>query len=204
MTKATALKQPMSCGISQRSTMHILNTVSNLVYQPTHIFSAFPQPDFDFEPSFTLHTRSAMADPLSIGASVLAIVTAAVQSVKSLNDTVARYKGRDRTLHRLQNELQDVSGILTTLKEAIMAEASISALLKGPVGRCSEVCQEFKQSMLSFSEKSKTGIRDWAKLEFMRGDINEFIDTISGYKSTIAVGLALVTLYVGLSFLEIS
>jgi hypothetical protein len=52
--------------------------------------------------------------------------------------------------------------------------------------------------MLSFKEKSKTGIRDWAKLEFMRGDINEFIDTISGYKSTIAVGLGIVTLYVSL------
>ena len=39
-------------------------------------------------------------------------------------------------------------------------------------------------------------MRDWAKLEFMRGDINEFIDTISGYKSTIAVGLGIITLYV--------
>lgn len=39
-------------------------------------------------------------------------------------------------------------------------------------------------------------MRDWAKLEFMRGDINEFIDTISGYKSTIAAGLGIVTLHV--------
>ncbi|KAL5400238.1 hypothetical protein PMIN03_012548 [Paraphaeosphaeria minitans] len=135
-----------------------------------------------------------MADPLSITASVLAIVTAAVQSVKSLNDTVSRYKGRDRTLQRLQNELRDVCGILDSLQEAIQAEASVSALLKGPVGRCSDICQEFEQSMRSFNEKSKTGVRDWAKLEFMRGDINEFIDTISGYKSTIAVGLGLITI----------
>lgn len=140
-----------------------------------------------------------MADPLSITASVLTIVTAAVQSVKSLNDTVSRYKGRDRTLQRLQNELRDVCGILDSLKEAIQAEASVSALLKGPVGRCSDICQEFEQSMRSFNEKSKTGVRDWAKLEFMRGDINEFIDTISGYKSTIAVGLGLITMCVSLS-----
>jgi hypothetical protein len=144
----------------------------------------------------TPHTRFLMADPLSITASLLAIATAAVQSVKSLNDTISRYKGRDRTLQRLQNELRDVSGILDSLKEAILAEVSISPLLKGPVGRCSEVCREFEQSMLSFSEKTKTGIRDWAKLEFMRGDINEFIDTISGYKSTIAVGLGIITLSV--------
>ncbi|KAF2851223.1 hypothetical protein T440DRAFT_467949, partial [Plenodomus tracheiphilus IPT5] len=135
-----------------------------------------------------------MADPLSITASILAIATAAAQSVKSLNDTVSRYKGRDRTLQRLQDELRDVSNILDSLKEAVQAEASISALLQGPVGRCSKVCQEFEQSMLSFKEKSKTGIRDWAKLEFMRGDINEFIDTISGYKATIAVGLGIITI----------
>ncbi|KAL1598066.1 hypothetical protein SLS59_007076 [Nothophoma quercina] len=48
--------------------------------------------------------------------------------------------------------------------------------------------------MKSFNQKTKAGFRDWAKLEFMRGDINEFIDTISGYKSTIAVGLGTITI----------
>ncbi|KAJ5982788.1 hypothetical protein N7451_012888 [Penicillium sp. IBT 35674x] len=32
-------------------------------------------------------------------------------------------------------------------------------------------------------------------MEFMRGDIHEFIDTISGYKSTISVGLGTLTIY---------
>jgi hypothetical protein len=137
-----------------------------------------------------------MAEPLSVSASTLAVTTAAAQSVKSLNDTISRYEGRDRTLQRLQSELHNVSGILDSLKEAILAEASVSVLLQGPVRRCSELCREFEQSMLSFSKKSKTSIQDWAKLEFMRGDINEFIDTISGYKSTIAVGLSSITLYV--------
>jgi hypothetical protein len=176
--------------------MRILNAVRNSTFQAAHPFSVFPRPVIDVKLILTLNTYPLMADPLSITVSILAITIAAVQSVKSLNDTISRYKGRDRTLQRLQNELQDVLGILDSLKEAILAEASVSALLKGPVGRCSEVCQEFKQSMLSFSAKSKTGFRDWAKLEFMRGDINEFIDTISGYKSTIAVGLGIITLYV--------
>jgi hypothetical protein len=47
-----------------------------------------------------------------------------------------------------------------------------------------------------FSEKSKTGFRDWTKMEFMRGDINEFIGTVGGYKSTISVGLGIVTMLV--------
>ncbi|EER40864.1 conserved hypothetical protein [Histoplasma capsulatum H143] len=72
---------------------------------------------------------------------------------------------------------------------------SILALLQGPIDRCSQVCREFEQSMKIFSGKSKTGFRDWTKMEFMRGDINEFIDTIAGYKSTISVGLGTITMH---------
>jgi hypothetical protein len=139
-----------------------------------------------------------MADPLSVTASVVALVTVTVQSVKSLHDTVARFKGRNKTLQRLQDELQGIITVLVSLKEVAHTEASISTLLQGPIDRCSEVCQEFKQSMESFSQKTKASFCDWAKLEFMRGDINEFIDTISGYKSTIAVGLGTITMYVSL------
>ncbi|EDN05564.1 predicted protein [Histoplasma mississippiense (nom. inval.)] len=39
------------------------------------------------------------------------------------------------------------------------------------------------------------GFRDWTKMEFMRGDINEFIDTIVGYELTILVGLGTVTMH---------
>ncbi|PGG96336.1 hypothetical protein GX51_07866 [Blastomyces parvus] len=72
---------------------------------------------------------------------------------------------------------------------------SILALLQGPIGRCSQVCREFEQSMKIFSGKSKMGFRDWTKMEFMKGDINEFIDTIAGYKSTISVGLGTITMH---------
>jgi hypothetical protein len=133
-------------------------------------------------------------DPLSITVSVLAIVTAAIQSTKSLYETVGRFKDRDKTLTRLQNELKDLINILNSLTQAINTEASVLELLQGPIDRCSQVCHDFEQSMKVFSGKSKTGFRDWAKMEFMRGDINEFIDTITGYKSTISVALGIITL----------
>jgi hypothetical protein len=135
-------------------------------------------------------------DPLSITASVVAIIAAAIQSVDALHATVSRYKGRDRTLQRLQNELDDILGILESLEQIIHTEATMSELLQGPIDRCSKLCEQFKQTMDSFSQKSNTGLRDWAKLEFMRGDINEFIDTISGYKSTISVGMGAITMFV--------
>jgi hypothetical protein len=137
-----------------------------------------------------------MADPLSITASLLAVITAAVQSTKALRETIIRFKDRDKTLSRLQNELQDLVIILDSLQQVIGTEASMLALLQGPIERCTQVCREFEQSMETFDRKSKTGFRDWTKMEFMRGDINEFIDTISGYKSTISVGLGTVTMFV--------
>ena len=137
-----------------------------------------------------------MADPLSITASLLAVITAAIQSTKVLRETITRFKDRDKTLGRLQNELCDLVNILDSLTQVVDTEASMLALLKGPIERCTQVCSDFAKSMEAFSRKSKTGFRDWTKMEFMRGDIHEFIDTISGYKSTISVGLGTLTMFV--------
>lgn len=137
-----------------------------------------------------------MADPLSITASLLAISTAAVQTIKSLCETVKRYKDRNKTLRRLQDELDDLTKILESLTKVTAADESLLAILQNPVGRCAQLCHDFEVSMERFGTKSKAGFKDWTKLEFMRGDINEFIETISGYKSTIAVGLGIVTMSV--------
>ncbi|KAE8138644.1 hypothetical protein BDV38DRAFT_244204 [Aspergillus pseudotamarii] len=135
-----------------------------------------------------------MADPLSVTASAVGIITAAIQSARSLVETIKRFRDRDKTLRRLQEELRDLTNILDALAQVNKSEMSMLALLEDPVNRCSQVCREFEGSMKAFGAKSKTGLRDWAKLEFMRGDINEFIDTIAGYKSTISVGLGTITM----------
>ena len=137
-----------------------------------------------------------MADPLSITVSLLTVITAALQSTKSLYETVMRFKDRNKTLRRLQDELRDLTNILDSLAQVTIAEQSMLTLLQGPIERCSQVCREFEQSMEVFRGKSKTGFRDWTKMEFMRGDMNEFIDTIAGYKSTISIGLGTITMSV--------
>ncbi|RMD39433.1 hypothetical protein DV735_g5696, partial [Chaetothyriales sp. CBS 134920] len=144
-----------------------------------------------------------MADPFSIAASVLAISTAALQSAKSLSETVKRFKDRSKTLARLQNELVDLTTILDSLAQVSDdAEPAMLRLLEGPVKRCSQVCRDFEKSMESFGAKSKPGFRDWTKMEFMRGDMNTFIDTISGYKLTISVGLGTITMLIPEQVLE--
>ncbi len=136
-----------------------------------------------------------MADPLSIAASALT-VAATVQTIISLRDTVKRYKGRDTLLARLQNTLQDLINVLINLDEIIDKDKSpMLKHLKGPVDRCREVCDEFKKAMEIFGQKSATR-RDWMRMEFMKGDINAFIDTLAGYKSTIAISLGAINMSV--------
>jgi hypothetical protein len=141
-----------------------------------------------------------MADPLSISASVLAVVTAAIQSSKSLYATVQRYKNRDKTLNKLQNELEDFVNILTSLEAAIGTEAAIIMLLKKPVERCNQICQDLEATIERFGKKSALGLVDWARMEFMASDINGFMDTLAGYKSTISVGIGAVTMLVTYAF----
>ncbi|KAF5620086.1 hypothetical protein F52700_11406 [Fusarium sp. NRRL 52700] len=115
-------------------------------------------------------------DPGSITGIGLAIVPLAVQSIKSLKDTVTRYKGRDKTLARLYHVLEDLDNILEVLERAIDSEALTRALLEGPVSRCNTLCRDFETAMQAFGGTSRMGFRDWAKMEFMTGDINEFMD----------------------------
>lgn len=133
------------------------------------------------------YSNVSMADPLTV-------ITAAIQTSTSLYETVQRYKDRDKTLHRLLDELGDLVNILRSLHEVADADATVLGLLKRPIDRCNEVCRQFEETMKTFSGKSKMALKDWAKMEFMSGNTNGFIDTIAGYKSTIAVGLGTITM----------
>jgi DNA repair ATPase RecN len=156
---------------------------------------------FTFTPSTKGNSRGLaaeieMADPSSTTASVLAVATAAGQATKLLQETIQRYKERNRTFRTLQNELEDITNILDALAQVTNIDPLLWALLQGPINRYSQVCREFEQSVKDFSGNSKAGIQDWTKMEFMRGDMGEFVQTIAGYKSTIVVGLATINLSV--------
>jgi hypothetical protein len=135
-----------------------------------------------------------MADPLSISVSALTVIAAAISSTTTVCDIVRRYKGRDQMLGRLLGGLEDLVNILQSLEQSVKTETPILKLLEGPVDRCAQLCREFGQTMEKFGGKSKTGFRDWRKMEFMRGNINDFIDTVAEYKATISIGLGTITL----------
>lgn len=144
---------------------------------------------------------SRKAEPLIITFTVLALLTAAVQSTKSLCETVKRFKERNRTLGRLQDELEDLASMLDSLRQVTNAKTSMLAFLHDPIHRCSHICGTFEQKMEAFNQNSVKGLRDWTKMQFMGGGVHEFIDTIGGYKSTISVSLGINTMLVAIQCL---
>lgn len=142
-------------------------------------------------------------DPLSITASLLAVATASIESTRSLREAIKRYQTRDATLQRLLAEVDDTENSLRALEGLLVSSAQepglagdtlIVELLQSPIKRCDQLCKEFEIAMRRFSGKSKTNIIDWARMEFMRGGFSQFLDTLAGYKATIAVGLGVLTM----------
>lgn len=135
-----------------------------------------------------------MAEPFGTIASVGELVANACKVTQSLVDTVERYKDRDKTLRRLQDDLEDHQRILRSLETEAIVASPVFSLLESPIRRCGQLCRDFEHAMKQFASKAKMGFRDWTKMEFMRGDINEFMETLSSYKSTILVGLGYITM----------
>ncbi|KAK0643197.1 hypothetical protein B0T16DRAFT_415488 [Cercophora newfieldiana] len=131
-----------------------------------------------------------MAEALGI----VGVLPAALTATKSLATIVKRYMDRDNTLQRLNHEVTDLSDVLGSLQEFIDSDAPILLILKGPVERCGQVCCECEAAMKKFSAKSKPGLRDWMMMEFERGNITSFMDTLASYKSTIMVGIGTLTM----------
>ena len=135
-----------------------------------------------------------MNDQSGFNLSFSADIGTAIQSTRSLHATVSGFKDRSRCIRRLQAELEAVTNVLESLKKVDNFATSILASLYCLCHRCSEICCKFERSMIVFSQKPITGFRDWTKMQFMGGDINEFIDTIGGYQSTISVSLGILTM----------
>lgn len=142
---------------------------------------------------------------------VAAGCTTAIGAIKTLWETLARYRDRNTALQRLKSLLQDLEAILTSLQCASQTIESISALLQGPIENCSQMCTDLKTTIDKFDPKSKSKsnsklgsrsnmtIIDWGRMEFSRGTLSDGLDILDGYKSTIQLGLIIINLFAPLS-----
>jgi hypothetical protein len=134
-----------------------------------------------------------MAEAIGLASGLLALATFAFQSSITLYDTVKSFRTHPTRVKELLDELQALSGVLTSLTETINATTDVDlSALDLPLLRCGNACKEFEQELLkcmSRSSDNRTSFRDWAKLRYMGDDIDGFRRVLSGYKLTINIAL---------------
>ncbi|PTB69441.1 hypothetical protein BBK36DRAFT_1110945 [Trichoderma citrinoviride] len=133
-------------------------------------------------------------DPLTISSGVFRILTGALDSSKSLHDTVQSFRNHERTIRELRSELESLIQVLESLRGVVTSdEGPVVSMLKNPVLRCHQICQDFKAVILKCTRHSsggsRTSFRDWTRIRYMGGDVRDFKDMLAGYKATIAVAL---------------
>ncbi|KAH7120320.1 hypothetical protein B0J13DRAFT_532213 [Dactylonectria estremocensis] len=135
-----------------------------------------------------------MADGLSIASGVVALVTFAFQSSATLYTTIRDFQSQDKNARALKNELADLRGVLQSLAETVADNPDINfEALKLPLYRCGKTCEDYGGLIARFtkhSNSSRPSLRDWIGQQYLKGDITDFKDMLSGYKSTINIALA--------------
>lgn len=135
-----------------------------------------------------------MAEAISSLAGLVTSVAFALKSCTLLAQTVRSYHIHFRDVRGLNDELEALAGVLQALSETVARNENIDFMaLKPLLLRCGNVCNEFGEQIaqcLSRSGGSRTSFRDWAKLKYMGGGIDEFRRLLVGYTSTISIALA--------------
>lgn len=136
-------------------------------------------------------------DPLSVTASVVTLAATVFQLSKSLHDTVSSFQSNSKVIRELKQEVNDLEEVLQVLREVGTEYEPQLASLKQPLCHCGKVCKEFDDILLDCAKHSngpRTSFRDWARVQYMGGDIAKFKDVLAGYKATISIALAGATL----------
>jgi hypothetical protein len=143
-----------------------------------------------------------MADGLSVAASVVGIVAAAVQTVQLLSTTISNIKDAPDVIQNLKVDLQAVEAVLCRLKEASQDEntqAAIGAEVKSAVVNCHQACADFQKLLERWMKNSTKERMFWAdrwKAGFFgREKIKRFTDQLRDCKSTLTLALSTTTMY---------
>jgi len=136
---------------------------------------------------------NAMAEPIGLASGLMALAGFAFQASITLYQTVKSFQFHPKQLRDLEQELEALSGVLSSLTETVSATTGVDlSALDLPLLRCGNACKEFEQEIMKCSSRSggnRTSFRDWAKLRYMGDNIDGFRQLLAGYKSTINIAL---------------
>lgn len=132
-----------------------------------------------------------------MASSLIALATLTFELSKSLYTLVKDFKNTQQTVRKLWYRMECLTQVLGTLISAVIDNEAELASLKLPLLRCGKICSESRdiiRKCMAHSNGQRTSFRDWAKLRYMGGNINDLKTTLTGYKATISIALGGATL----------
>lgn len=138
-----------------------------------------------------------MAEAVGLASSLVTLAGFAFQASKSLHQVLESFKSTKRTVRELRHELDALNQVIEELQKVAVDHEKDLSTLKLPLLRCGKTCQEFKDVIEKCAPRSdgqRTRIIEWARLQYMGGNISNLKATLSGYKATISIALGGATL----------
>lgn len=144
-----------------------------------------------------------MTEPLSITASVLAITTAAIESIKFLHTTIGAIEDVPTALETITSDLEAIEPVLRKLYTELKSEDSPVLLadnIKGAVENCNSACSAFKerldhwmrhatkhQTLAKWTVRVKVGIFEQRTINVFKGRLNDCKSTLNVVLNTSSV-----------------
>ena len=143
-----------------------------------------------------------MADPLSIAASVVSLISLGIQATQSLVDFYTSYRNRDPELTGITERLEDLREIFRSLEKTLSdrkfqtGERGLVERIEASINNCNELIQELEDEYQKFGSTSSTGIKNVVKVAgrraiypFRRSTLQKLDEDISDIRDNLAVAL---------------
>ncbi|GKZ28019.1 hypothetical protein AbraCBS73388_008950 [Aspergillus brasiliensis] len=144
-----------------------------------------------------------MATPLDVTAGVIAVVTLAYNSSKSIYEFIRGLKDAPKEFDNLKIDLGALQKTLDTLKAEIEEnnrtgvlsedQLAVLRLLELPLRGCSDICDGFRlklTKLLSHSNDDHISFRDRMNLLFQSKEVSTFRFRLASFKSTLNVAVS--------------
>lgn len=143
-----------------------------------------------------------MADPLSVGASVVGIVGAALHGSKRLYELIDSLRSAPKDIAALSADLQalyQVLGRLAGMQDKLSNNPELCDCLTTPLENCLDIFDEFTTLLNGFTHTTRDGtvkVRTWRNIAwaFKDKEIQLFRDTITTYKVSLDVAVSAMNL----------
>ncbi|KAJ4218071.1 hypothetical protein NW759_008666 [Fusarium solani] len=142
-----------------------------------------------------------MADPLSVGASVVGIVGAALHGSKRLYEFIDSLRSAPKDIVALSTDLQalyQVLGRLAGMQDKLSNNPELCDCLTTPLENCLDIFEEFTNTLNGFTQTTRDGkvkVRTWKNIAwaFKDKEIQLFRDTVTTYKMSLDMTVNVMT-----------